>query len=104
MDNCSVHVNQSSKELCNNCGVKVLYLPPYSPDYNPIEEFFSVLKVKLKRHNSLLTIVNFKDYLVQAIEACCDPNTTKAHFSHSEYLKRDAGGEAIDESDSEWDL
>ena len=31
-------------------GSKVLYLPPYSPDYNPIELSFSVLRAWVKRH------------------------------------------------------
>lgn len=31
-------------------GVKLVYLPPYSPDLNPIEEFFSKLKVYIRRN------------------------------------------------------
>lgn len=36
--------------MCVNAGVKLLYLPPYSPDLNPIEEFFAQLKGFIK-HN-----------------------------------------------------
>ena len=31
-------------------GVKLVYLPPYSPDLNPIEEFFAKLKAFIKRN------------------------------------------------------
>jgi len=36
--------------LRNNAGVKLVYLPPYSPDLNPIKEFFPELKAFIKRH------------------------------------------------------
>jgi hypothetical protein len=44
MDNASFHHSGRIKALCANAGVKLLYLPPYSPDFNPIEEFFAELK------------------------------------------------------------
>ena len=30
--------------MCEQAGVTLVYLPPYSPDYNPIETLFAVLK------------------------------------------------------------
>jgi len=44
MDNASFHHNPTIKTMCSDAGVKLLYLPPYSPDFNPIEEFFAELK------------------------------------------------------------
>ena len=44
MDNASFHHTDRITELCSNASVKLLYLPPYSPDLNPIEEFFAELK------------------------------------------------------------
>lgn len=35
--------------MCSDAGVKLVYLPLYSPDLNPIEEFFSELKQFIKR-------------------------------------------------------
>lgn len=49
MDNASFHHSDHVKQLCSNAGVKVLYLPPYSPDFNPIEEFFAELKYYIKK-------------------------------------------------------
>lgn len=35
--------------MCLDAGVELVFLPPYSPDFNPIEEFFSELKQFIKR-------------------------------------------------------
>lgn len=39
--------------MCSDTGVKLVYLPPYSPDLNPIEEFFAELKAFIRRYWSL---------------------------------------------------
>ncbi|CZT13846.1 uncharacterized protein RAG0_17338 [Rhynchosporium agropyri] len=50
MDNASFHRSERVEQMCNDAGVKLVYLPPYSPDLNPIEEFFAELKVFIKKH------------------------------------------------------
>jgi len=50
MDNASFHHSKRIKEIYANAGVKLVYLPPYSPDLNPIEEFFSEFKAFIKRY------------------------------------------------------
>ena len=50
MDNASYRLSSNIKELCENAGVKLVYLSPYSPDLNPIEELFSQLKAFVRRH------------------------------------------------------
>jgi hypothetical protein len=39
MDNASFHHTDRLDQMCRDAGVKLVYLPPYSPDLNPIEEF-----------------------------------------------------------------
>ena len=46
MDNLSSHKGSRVRELVEERGCQILYLPPYLPDLNPIEEAFS----KLSRH------------------------------------------------------
>jgi transposase len=62
MDNLSAHKGQRVRNLIEDRGCKLLYLPPYSPDLNPIEEAFS----KVKR---LLRVIGArtKEALVEAI-------------------------------------
>lgn len=54
MDNCSIHHVSEIKTLFDNVGIPVFFLPPYSPDYNPIEETFSYIKSYLREHDDLL--------------------------------------------------
>ena len=48
MDNLPAHKPDRVRELIEDRGCKLLYLPPYSPDYNPIEEAFSKIKGVLR--------------------------------------------------------
>ena len=49
MDNLSVHIDGRVKPLIESKGAKLLYLPAYSPDLNPIELSFSKLKSLLRK-------------------------------------------------------
>ena len=48
-DNLSVHKVAGVREMIEAVGAKIRYLPPYSPDFNPIEQFFAKLKAFLRR-------------------------------------------------------
>ena len=50
MDNASFHHTERIEQMCYDAGVKLVYLPPYSPHFNPIEEFFAELKAFIKRN------------------------------------------------------
>lgn len=52
MDNLSVHKSPKVEELLASKGVRVLYLPPYSPDFNPIEKAWSKLKSFLRKEGA----------------------------------------------------
>ena len=54
MDNCSIHHTREVKDLFHQAGVLALYLHPYSPDLNPIEEAFSYVKAYLKKHDNII--------------------------------------------------
>lgn len=48
MDNLSSHKRARTRELIESAGTQLLYLPPYSPDLNPIEMIFSKVKQLLR--------------------------------------------------------
>ena len=48
MDNASFHKSQRTKELIESVGCRVIFLPPYSPDLNPIEKFWANMKRWIK--------------------------------------------------------
>lgn len=52
MDNLSVHKSKRVEQLIEAAGAKLLFLPPYSPDFNPIEEAFSKVKSTLRKLQS----------------------------------------------------
>ena len=49
MDNLQVHKSMKVREIVEAAGAEVLFLPPYSPDFSPIEEAFSKVKSILRR-------------------------------------------------------
>ena len=44
MDNAAFHKSQKTRELIESVGCKIIFLPPYSPDLNPIEKFWANMK------------------------------------------------------------
>lgn len=48
MDNLSSHKRQRTRDLIEGAGAELAYLPPYSPDLNPIEMIFSKVKQTLR--------------------------------------------------------
>ena len=49
MDNLSSHKRTSVRDRIEQAGASLRFLPPYSPDFNPIEKAFSKLKAMLRR-------------------------------------------------------
>lgn len=40
MDNCSIHRGEEIKQLIEQAGAKLIFLPPYSPDFSPLENYW----------------------------------------------------------------
>ncbi len=57
MDNAAFHRSQKTKNLIESVGCKLIFLPPYSPDLNPIEKFWANMKRWLEYN-----IANFKQF------------------------------------------
>lgn len=86
MDNASSHTNPRIAEVIRAHGCEIRYLPPYSPDFNPIELSFSVLKAWVRRHFDTLWPVwegSFGDFLSYAVERSRCDRFAKEHFKHS---------------------
>lgn len=49
MDNLSAHKVPGVRQAIEATGARLLYLPPYSPDFNPIEQLFAKLKALLRK-------------------------------------------------------
>jgi transposase len=62
MDNLTAHKGDKVKELIEEQGCELIYLPPYSPDFNPIEEAFSKIKSLVRKSEA-----RSREVLVDAI-------------------------------------
>ena len=58
LDNCSIHHVDHVVDLMESMGVLVIFLPPYSPDLNPIEEAFSKVKACLKANELAFEVLD----------------------------------------------
>ncbi|PNH01851.1 hypothetical protein TSOC_012216 [Tetrabaena socialis] len=51
-DNCAIHSKQALQEICIEMDLQCLFLPPYSPVYNPIEKVFGAVKQWLRSNRA----------------------------------------------------
>jgi transposase len=80
LDNLSVHKGERVRALVEGAGCRLLFLPAYSPDFNPIELAFAKLKAHLRR-----TAARTYDALVEAIGhalAAVTAADARAFFAH----------------------
>lgn len=54
MDNCRIHKDPVILDMITSRGMRYEFLPPYSPDYNPIELAFSAIKSYISRHGGIM--------------------------------------------------
>ena len=83
MDNLSAHKGERVRELVESMGCELLYLPPYSPDLNPIEEAFSKMKGILRKAEA-----RSREALVEAMGRALDAITlqdARGFFEHCGY-------------------
>lgn len=62
IDNASWHKTKKVQEYCEKNNITLLFLPPYSPEFNPIERVWSFLKSKVK-NIYFSTAKKFRDYV-----------------------------------------
>ncbi|KAG1048041.1 hypothetical protein G6F43_009546 [Rhizopus delemar] len=81
MDNAPIHTAKEIDELITKRGHKSIYLPPYSPELNPIEQFWAIVKNKVKRSR----FEDKEDLFTRVTEACnsVPPNHLHAFVQHS---------------------
>ena len=84
LDNRTTHKSPRAGQALKDRGCWFLFLPPYSPDLNPIEMAFAKLKAHLKRIGA-----RTYDHLMTAIGDICDlfsPEECSNYLRHTGYL------------------
>lgn len=85
MDNLSAHKGEEVRELIEARGCEVLFLPAYSPDYNPIEEAFSKIKGLLRKAQA-----RTREALIEALGEAISAVTVgdaRGYFEHCGYRR-----------------
>ena len=85
-DNCPPHKNSEVRKIIESTGAKLIFLPPYSPDFNPIEMLFSKVKSllrkeKIRRVEPLLEYLESIHKLVSTEE--CRNNIFSSNYKQS---------------------
>jgi len=83
MDNLSAHKGPRVRELIEERGCELVYLPPYSPDFNPIEEAFAKIKGLLRKAEA-----RTREALVEAMGralSAITPRDAEGFFEHRGY-------------------
>ena len=83
MGNLCVHKGERVRQLAENAGFELIYLPPYSPDLNSIEEAFAKLKALLRRAGT-----RTREALVEAMGRALEAVTVsdvRGFFEHRGY-------------------
>lgn len=65
MDNAKIHLGEEIKVLIESVGAKLIYLSPYSPEFSPIENFWSKIKTSLRK----LKARTYKDLLDAIVDS-----------------------------------
>jgi transposase len=82
MDNLSAHKVAEIRELIRAAGAELLYLPPYSPDLNPIEKAWAKLKQLLR--SAKARTAEALDRAIAEFLPQITPQNAQAWFRHSE--------------------
>ena len=83
MDNLSSHKRASVQDMIEAAGARLMFLPPYSPDFNPIEMAFAKLKALLRKA-AVRTVTGLWDMIGDLI-ACFTPQECENYFAACGY-------------------
>jgi len=83
LDNCSIHHIPGIVEMIQEVGALVHFLPPYSPEYNPIEEAFPKVKSNLKTMDMEADVFEDPENLVLAAFSSITPSDCQKWIDHA---------------------
>jgi len=86
MDNASIHHVDTNVQLIENSQAKVIFLPPYSPDLNPLEPVFSKVKTIMKENDKLFQVTSAPRALLALAFGMITPDDCLGFSRHCGYL------------------
>lgn len=87
MDNASIHNVSGVRDIIENqIGARLLFLPPYSPDLNPLEEVFAQVKKIMKQNHSLFQVTSIPRILLWLAFSSVTKEDCENYIAHSGYV------------------
>lgn len=83
MDNLGSHKNRAIRQAIRAAGARLMFLPPYSPDLNPIEQVFAKLKTLLRKAGERTVEAVWKR--IGALLECFKPTECANYFRNAGY-------------------
>lgn len=83
MDNLGSHKGRRVRDLIESAGARLVFLPPYSPDFNPIEMAFAKIKALLRKAAER-TVTNLWERIGEIIDLVT-PDEARAYFRAAGY-------------------
>lgn len=83
MDNLGSHKNRAIRQAIRAAGARLIFLPPYSPDLNPIEQVFAKLKTLLRKAGERTAETVWKR--IGALLACFEPTECANYLRNAGY-------------------
>ena len=87
LDNASIHKGGRIESLVSTAGCRILYLPPYSPDLNPIEFAWAFVKGQVRKRGPREEAL--RQQAVEAALGAIPQTLAPACFRHCQYLQLD---------------
>ena len=86
MDNTRIYHDKVLVKSVKEFDGKVIYLPPYSLDFNSIETAFSSLKAQFKRYRDFAVICDDTEYFILCALSQTTSDMTRNYFAESIYI------------------
>ena len=83
LDNLPAHKVRTARAAIEQAGARLVFLPPYSPDFNPIEQAFAKLKALLRKA-AARTVAALETAIATAL-AAVSPQDCAHYFAHAGY-------------------
>jgi transposase len=84
LDNAAIHTTRSVRDACNDKGYKLLFTPPYSPEFNPIEMVFGSIKNDFyrRRYSEKFAETGLRQTVIQCVDRWVTEQPSAPYFRH----------------------
>ena len=97
MDNAKIHLFRELEQTIHQTGARLIFLPPYSPELNPIEVLFGQLKRWIQKHANLVFPLYPERVLEVAMPKCTEPSSSATGlYSHCGYDEHELREDVFD--------